>query len=154
MKPTELTPETPPFLTTMNELPSNSVSESGSSTNRPVSRFQPGQVANPLGRPKGSKNRITLLKLELEQALREQAAPRMDAVLDKAFAMALKGHPGMIKLLLELHISKTSDKDDTKSADDKITININQMPREKTVISTSPLETGAIEGEFKETPNG
>jgi len=151
----ESTPPTAAFLTTMNELSSNSVPESGTSTDLPASpvhRFQPGQVANPLGRPKGSKNRITLLKLELEQALREQAAPRMQEVLDKAFTMALKGHPGMIKLLLELHISKTSDKDDTKSADDKITININQMPREKTVISKGN-ET-PIEGEFKETPNG
>ena len=147
MKPTESTPETPAFLTTMNALSSNNASESGTSTKPPVHRFLPGQVANPAGRPKGSKNRITLLKLELEQALREQAAPRMDAVLEKAFAMALEGHPGMIKLLLELHISKTSDKDDTKSADDKITININQMPRVETKVS---IPDAPLEGSFEE----
>lgn len=56
----------------------------------------------------------------------------MSEVLDKAIDMALKGHPGMIKLLLELHMSKSGDTDD-KQADDKITININQMPDSKLV---------------------
>ena len=146
---------TPEFLTTMNELSSNSVSENEPSTSpskRPLTGkgsgkkvFQPGVSGNPAGRPRGSKNQITLLKLSLEQALREQAAPKMGEVLEKAFEMALKGHPGMIKLLLELHVSKTSENAEHKSADDKITININGMDNKEKVISqTKP----AIEGEL------
>lgn len=58
----------------------------------------------------------------------------MREVLYKAIAMAKKGHPGMIKLLLEMHMSKSGDIDD-KATDDKITININQMGNlEKPVI--------------------
>ena len=145
---------TPEFLTTMNELSSNSVSESEPSTSplKPLTGkgsgkkvFQPGVSGNPAGRPRGSKNQITLLKLSLEQALREQAAPKMGEVLEKAFEMALKGHPGMIKLLLELHVSKTSENAEHKSADDKITININGMDNKEKVISTSKP---AIEGEL------
>lgn len=146
---------TPEFLTTMNELSSNSVSGNEPSTSpssRPLTGkgsgkkvFQPGVSGNPAGRPRGSKNQITLLKLSLEQALREQAAPKMGEVLEKAFEMALKGHPGMIKLLLELHVSKTSENAEHKSADDKITININGMDNKEKVISqTKP----AIEGEL------
>jgi hypothetical protein len=74
----------------------------------------------------------------------------MQAVLDKAFDMALKGHPGMLKLLLELHISKTSDKDDSRSADDKITIHINQMPS-----ATTGYQPVVIEGETVQSePSG
>lgn len=83
----------------------------------------------------------------MEQALREQAAPQMQAVLDKAIDMALKGHPGMLKLLLELHVSKTTENDDHKSADDKITININQIKPPEVIIEG---ESKAIEDRDKE----
>jgi uncharacterized protein DUF5681 len=139
----------------LNSQSSTTVSESGSSTDptesqkRPVSRFQPGQSGNPAGRPRGSKNQITLWKLSLEQALREQAAPDMQKVLAKAMDMAInEGHPGMIKLLLELHVSKAADSDDHKSADDKITININAMPKEDRAHQMPQADTKTvIEGE-------
>lgn len=132
---TELTSVPVTSLPELSGPSSNSASESGNSTNPRESKpqlWKPGQSGNPSGRPKGSKNQITLLKISLEQSLRENAAPRMSEVLDKAIDMALKGHPGMIKLLLELHMSKSGDTDD-KQADDKITININQMPDSKLV---------------------
>lgn len=103
----------------------------GRSTNPTV--WKPGQSGNPLGRPRGSKNKITLLKLSLEESLREDAADHMHEVLQTAIRLAKKGHPGMIKLLLELHMSKSGDTDD-RTVDDKITININQMGDQPIVI--------------------
>jgi hypothetical protein len=100
--------------------------------------WKPGQSGNPLGKPKGTKNRITLLKLSLEQYLREEAADHMGEILQTAIKKAKKGDNQMIKLLLELHMSKTGDLDD-KQADDKITININSM--EKPAINITPAET-------------
>ena len=95
--------------------------------------FQPGQSGNPEGRPKGSKNKITLYKILVEQGLREDAAPHMQEVLAQAVRMAKKGNVAMIKLLLELHMSKSGDIDD-RTTDDKITININQMKPAEQVI--------------------
>lgn len=46
----------------------------------------------------------------------------------------------MIKLLLELHVSKTTENDDHKSADDKITININQIKPPEVIISGEAKE--------------
>ena len=69
-------------------------------------RFEKGKSGNPAGRPKGSKNAITLLKQSLELQLREQAAPDLGGVLDKCMELALDGDRQMIKLLLELHMSK------------------------------------------------
>jgi hypothetical protein len=91
-----------------------------------ATRWKPGQSGNPAGRPKGSKSAITLWKLALEQYLREEASDHMGEVLLKAISMAKKGNTAMIKLLLELHMSKSGDVDD-HGTDSKIQININSM---------------------------
>lgn len=96
---------------------------------------------NPLGRPKGSRNKITLLKQSLELALRESAAPHMEAVLEKCIEMALEGDRTMIKLLLEQHMSKGIN-DDAKGAE-KVAIQINagQAPEVKEIKETSNPES-------------
>lgn len=90
----------------------------------PDGRFAPGQSAHPSGRPVGSKNKITLLKQSLELALREDAQGHMPAVLEKAIELALSGDRTMIKMLLELHMSKGTQSSDNK-AQEKVEININ-----------------------------
>lgn len=87
-------------------------------------QFQPGLSGNPDGRPKGSKNQITLLKDSLEIALRERSEPSMVKVLDTAIALALEGDRSMIKLLLELHMSKGVT-DVGGKATEKVSITIN-----------------------------
>lgn len=85
-------------------------------------RFVEGQSGNPSGRPKGSKNRITLLRQSLEVQLREAAAPDMLSVLKKAVELAQDGDRAMIKLLLELHMSKQNQ--DQENGVEKVEINI------------------------------
>ena len=94
-------------------------------------KFVKGESGNPSGRPKGSKNQITLLRQSLELQLREAAAPNMAAVMQKAVDLALEGDRAMIKLLLELHVSKQSQ--DAENAVDKVEIHI-----------TSPNQTVSI----------
>jgi len=89
-------------------------------------KFQKGVSGNPGGRPKGSKNKITLLKQSLELQLRDQAAPDMQAVMDKAVELALEGDKHMIKLLLDLHVSRAGNNDETKGSD-KVAIQINTV---------------------------
>jgi len=89
-------------------------------------QFPKGVSGNPAGRPKGSKNAITLLKQSLELQLRDQAAPDMGAVLDKAVELALEGHPGMIKMLIELHMSKQHGEE--AKGGEKVAIQINSAP--------------------------
>lgn len=95
-------------------------------------RFKPGVSGNPAGRPKGSKNQITLLKESLELALREKSESRMAGVLDKALELALQGDTSMIKLLLELHMSKGTTQDTGKGVE-KVSININGPTKAETV---------------------
>jgi hypothetical protein len=94
-------------------------------------KFLPGVSGNPAGRPKGSRNQITLLKESLELQLREQAAPDLPGVLTKAVELALEGDRSMIKLLLELHMAKgVAEKE---GAAEKVTIKIETSPPAKSV---------------------
>lgn len=97
-------------------------------------KFKKGVSGNPAGRPKGSKNAITLLKQSLELQLRDQAAPDMGAVMEKAIELAIDGHPGMIKMLLELHMSKGTN--DETSRSEKVAIQIN---------STGPAQVKVVD---------
>lgn len=108
-------------------------------------RFKPGQSGNPAGRPKGSKNQITLLKESMELLLREKATPDdLSEVMATALELAKAGDRAMIKLILELHMSKGTTQDTSKAAE-KVQININgpQSASVKTEESV-PLEEVAL----------
>jgi hypothetical protein len=119
---------------------------SETNTPAPVKRvqgkFAPGVSGNPLGRPQGTKNRITLLKESLELQLRERAAPNLAGVLDKAVELALDGDRSMIKLLLELHMAKGAA--ERENAVEKVEINISSerpaQVKPVNVIDVTPLK--------------
>ena len=102
-------------------------------------KFKKGSSGNPVGRPKGSKNKITLLKQSLELQLRDQAADYMPDILSKAIELGMEGDKTMLKLLLELHMSKGVN-DDTK-ASEKVAIQINAMAPEIKTIKPDEEET-------------
>jgi hypothetical protein len=93
-----------------------------STTEKKQVGFVKGESGNPGGRPKGSKNQITLLRQSLELQLREAAAPDIVNVMKKAVELALDGDRTMIKLLLELHMAKQVN--DNEHAAEKVSIQI------------------------------
>jgi hypothetical protein len=107
---------------------------------RPDGTFPKGVSGNPAGRPKGRRNEITLLKESLELELREQGASRMPEILDTAIQLALAGDTTMIKLLLELHMTKGGT-GDVKAGQEKVTINIKgPSDAERPIIDITPDE--------------
>jgi hypothetical protein len=94
----------------------------------PVGRFVKGVSGNPMGRPKGSKNKITLMKLALEGELRAQMKPHMAEILAAAIQKAKDGDPAMIKLLLDKTLPTTKAADDEAPAKERVQVFINPLP--------------------------
>jgi len=77
-------------------------------------RWLPGQSGNPAGRPKGSKNHLVELKQQLEIAVRDHLQPvRLRQILDKMIDMAVEGHVGAAKLVLDKVLSNAKDTEDS-----------------------------------------
>lgn len=85
-----------------------------------------GTSGNPKGRPKGSKNRITLLKMQTEEAWRDRNAARLDTVLDMILQDALDGDKGARKMIFDAVISKANVPED-KAAGQKQQITVHKM---------------------------
>lgn len=104
-------------------------------------RFVKGKSGNPLGRPKGSKNVITLQKLLVEEAFRANNAEGIGLVLEKILAQALEGDKNSQKLVWDSAVSRQDVKED-KSAGVKqqITVHTLNVGQDK----PKPI----IEGEF------
>ena len=90
--------------------------------------FQKGISGNPNGRPKGSKNKITLMKLALEGELRTQMKPHMAQILSVAIQKAIDGDQAMIKLLLDKTLPTTKASEDDAPAKEKVQIFIDRLP--------------------------
>ena len=89
-------------------------------------KFAPGVSGNPNGRPKGSRNRITLLKLMAEEAVREGNADKMLSVCKTVITQALEGDKDSQKLVWAAVMSK-SNLDGEKVAGDKVQITIGRV---------------------------
>jgi hypothetical protein len=89
---------------------------------------------NPKGRPKGSKNRVTLLKLMAEESIREDNTDQMMNVARLVIAQALDGDTKSQKLVWDSVMSKGTA-DEKTQAREKVEINIGGMtpPEVKTV---------------------
>lgn len=75
-------------------------------------KFIKGVSGNPLGRPKGSKNKITLMKLALEGELRTQLRHDAQEILQIAIQKAKEGDTAMLKLLIDKMIPTSKAMDD------------------------------------------
>ena len=98
--------------------------------------WKPGQSGNPAGRPKGSKNNITLLRQALEGELRVQLGPHMAEVLNKCLQLAKDGNESMIKLLLDKTLP-SSKAEDTGEESPKVQIMIGKLPERKEDITVN-----------------
>ena len=80
-------------------------------------RFVAGVSGNPAGRPKGRKNRITVLKQDMEIALRENLSVEdIKGVIQSMLAEALNGNVGAGKLILDKVMSSAKSDEDAKES--------------------------------------
>ncbi len=78
-------------------------------------RFVAGVSGNPNGRPKGRKNAITVLKQDMEIALRENLSVEdIKGVIQSMLAEALNGNVGAGKLILDKVLSSAKESEEVK----------------------------------------
>lgn len=109
-------------------------------------KFPKGVSGNPAGRPKGSKNKTTLIKQAIEGDLVEQLQESAPAIMQKAIEKALKGDAAMIKLIIErlVPIRKAAEEDE-RSGTPKIVISVSQYGKDDNQSVTIEGET--LDGE-------
>ena len=101
-----------------------------------------GQRGNAKGRTPGSKNQITLLKMQVEGELRTRMKGVMPAVVDKMIEMALAGDGDMLKTLYKSWVTGTKVADEEPSRE-KIQITIGKLD------SGPPIINGTIINQSK-----
>lgn len=75
-------------------------------------QWKPGVSGNPSGRPKGSKNKSTLIKEVIEGDVAVAIGQDVVKVLQKAVEMALEGDGAMIKLIADKFVPNAKLEDD------------------------------------------
>lgn len=103
-----------------------------------------------MGRPRGSKGRITAQKLKIEEALRDQLNMVMPEVLTKAIEMALEGDRSMIKLLVEMTMSKPQATEDVDEGKERVKVTIRNLTLEQKQPSPQVIEARVIEKDTNE----
>jgi hypothetical protein len=112
-------------------------------TRRNLGRWVKGVSGNPKGRPKGSRNRATIIREALQEATLRQVTEKIPEVLDKAIELALEGNEQMIRMLVKDVIIAPKEVEDTGAGGSgKIQISIKNL----TVSPDAKID--AIEGEF------
>ena len=94
-------------------------------------QFIEGQSGNKGGRPPGAKNKVTLYKLEVEEAFRSRNQDQINDVLDAIVAAALEGDKAARKMVWDASVSKASVAED-KTAGAKQSITVHHMNVNKT----------------------
>ena len=104
----------------------------------PTGRFPKGTSGNPLGRVKGTKNKITIARLMLEEVLRDQLTDRGPELMKKAIDMAMgdKKRPGndrIMRVLLDKMLASPRGEEDTTGGDRDVKVIIENHTGPKTV---------------------
>jgi len=117
----------------LTEAVAEGVAEVEESEEKPVpartqtGQFVKGQSGNPAGRTKGTKNRITLARLMLEEGLREQLTNAGPNIMKKAIKMALDGDDKIMRVLLDKMLTTPKGDDGSDARDNEVRINITNL---------------------------
>jgi hypothetical protein len=118
--------------------------------------WEPGQKSpNPSGRPKGSKNKTTLLTEQIQRSLLEGLEGEAESLLRVALEKAMKGDRVLLKFFLERFLPAASaSPDGDKGGSSTIQVIINPMgPKSPNTEDNTNKPLEAEEASFEEVQN-
>lgn len=91
------------------------------------------------GRVKGSRNKITKLRLEMEEALRLNLRARAEELLERAIDMAMAGDSNVMKSLLDKVLTTPKDDEEANKRPDsvKVIVVTSQAPTDPPKVTVS-----------------
>ena len=100
----------------------------GNEKNLEATKWKPGQSGNPNGRPKGSKNKLTILREAVLANAENIVLENWEELVQCTVALAKAGDPTALKILWD-RVIPAKRAIEEKSKEDKlnITINVNGM---------------------------
>jgi hypothetical protein len=108
----------------------------------PGGQFVPGQSGNPAGRAKGTKNKITLARLLLEETLRDQLTQAGPKLMKEAIKQALKGNDRVMRVLLDKMLTTPRGGDDNESGDRDVKVVVQNL-----IKAPEPRKALEVDGE-------
>ncbi len=117
------------------------LTQEGELERTPSGQFPKGVSGNPMGRPKGSKNKVTLMKLMAEEAVRTGSTDDMIEVAKLVIQQALNGDEKSQKLVWDAVMSKSSS-DDKTQASEKVTIQIGGLSPQPVEVKGETYDNG------------
>ena len=112
--------------------------------------FKPGKSGNPMGRPKGSKNKLTLLREAVREGAEEMVLAEFEKVVQATLELAKEGDPTALRIVWDQIMPKKAVDDAKKDDKLNITINVGAMEVDVTTEDVPEIETSVVEGEFTE----
>jgi len=111
-----------------------------------LGRFVSGVSGNPVGRTRGSRNRASLVREAIEEAVQRGLSERVQRILDAALTLAEDGDKQMIKLTLGdmLKPARSADPNAGKGAPRKVVLKVTQNFGRR-----PEPQSPAIDAEFK-----
>lgn len=116
--------------------------------------WKKGKSGNPAGRPKGSKNQLTLLKEAVLHNAEEMVLSNFTDVVEATIELAKQGDATALKILWDRIIPAKRTVEDKPDGEDKLNISINITGMEVTEVGGEKIDTNVVEAEFTEVEDG
>lgn len=114
-----------------------------------LGQFTRGVSGNALGRPKGSKNRTTIIKQAMEEAMTRELTDDVLEIFEQAVALAKAGDRSMIKFVLGDFMGEVR-KQVAETEEELDRGKINLTIKVYSGADAKPIPTTTVEGEFTE----
>ena len=117
------------------------------------SLWKPGQSGNPKGRPKGSKNKLSLLREAVLESAEDIVLRNFEDIVQSTVELAKQGDATALKIVWDRIIPAKRTVEDKVEGEDKMNISISIVGMEVAEIGGEKVETNVVEADYTEIKN-